>query len=203
MGLKFELFDAMNNHLLYDDKPSEFFIQLDNAAYAEYPFTMLSSLKNTHQSPVYHPEGSVWNHTMLVVDEAALAKTKSSDDRVFMWAALLHDIGKPDTTVIRKAKITSYDHDKLGGDLTNKFLKEFSEDEEFIDKVAALVRWHMQILYVIKSLPFADIKSMKKQTSINDVALLGLCDRLGRLCANRKAEEENILLFLEKCRFIS
>jgi len=199
MDLKKYLFEAMDKHLLGDDKPSEYFKSLDKTeVYSEYPFTMLGNLANTEQSPKYHPEGSVWNHTMLVIDEAAQMKMKSSDNRVFMWATLLHDIGKPDTTRNRKGKITSYDHDKLGAELARAFLKQFHEDKEFIEKVVALVRWHMQILHVVKSLPFADIKSMKEQAPINDVALLGLCDRLGRLGADKKEEEENIRIFLKK-----
>lgn len=59
---------------------------------------MLHRLKGTEQSLLHHPEGDVWNHTLLVVDEAANVKNKSTDAAVFMWAALLHDIGKPDTT---------------------------------------------------------------------------------------------------------
>ncbi len=201
MERKQELFMVMDKHLLEDTKPSEYFEKLDETEfYSEYPFTMLSNLKNTQQSPTHHPEGNVWNHTMLVIDAAALTKMKSSDVRVFMWAALLHDIGKPDTTRNRKGKITSYDHDKLGAEMTIKFLEQFNEDKAFIEKVAALVRWHMQILFVVKSLPFADVKSMKEQTSVYDVALLGLCDRLGRLGADRKREEENIRIFLEICK---
>ena len=75
-----------------------------------------------------------------------------------MWGALLHDLGKAPTTKIRKGKITSYDHDKVGAELCREFLEVFTDDEEFIKQVTALVRWHMQTLFVIKNLPFADVK---------------------------------------------
>ena len=201
MELNQELFKDIDKHLLEDAKPSNYFASLDKAEfYSKYPFTMLSNLKNAQQSPKHHPEGNVWNHTMLVVDAAALTKLNSSNDRVFMWAALLHDVGKPGTTRNHKGKITSYDHDKLGAEMARKFLEQFEDDKKFIEKVVALVRWHMQILFVVKSLPFADIKSMKEQTSIDDVALLGLCDRMGRLGVDKKKEEQNIKMFLEKCK---
>jgi putative nucleotidyltransferase with HDIG domain len=201
MDPKQVLFDVIEKHLLDDANPSEYFASLDDGVFhSEYPFTMLSNLKNAQQSPMYHPEGNVWNHTMLVIDGAALRKMKSSNDRVFMWAALLHDIGKPDTTRSHKGKITSYNHDKFGAEMARKFLEQFEEDKAFNEKVVALVRFHMQILFVVKSLPFADVKSMKEQASIYDVALLGLCDRLGRLGADEKVEEENIKIFLEKCK---
>jgi putative nucleotidyltransferase with HDIG domain len=52
---------------------------------------------------------------LLVVDEAAKRKAYSTDQRVFMWAALLHDIGKPASTRLRKGRITAYNHDKNRG----------------------------------------------------------------------------------------
>jgi putative nucleotidyltransferase with HDIG domain len=135
---------------------------------------------------------------MLVVDAAAQVKGRSGDARVFMWAALLHDIGKPGTTRVLGDRITSYNHEKLGSELSARFLRTFSCDPGFIRSVASLVRWHMQILFVSRAMPFADIRSMKNETSVNDVALLGYCDRIGRLGADERKELENIRLFLEK-----
>jgi putative nucleotidyltransferase with HDIG domain len=195
-----EMYLAIDNHLLNDEAPSKYLNRvIDEPAFRRYPFSLLYRLRKTEQSPQHHPEGNVWNHTMLVVDQAALIKTKSSDPEVFMWAALLHDIGKPGTTRNRKGKITSYDHDKLGEKLAKGFLEEFTDDQEFISAVTKLIRWHMQILFVVHDLRFANIKTMKEQVDINEIALLGLCDRLGRLNGNREAEENNIRIFFEKC----
>lgn len=195
------LFYEMNNHLLLDEKPSEYFNSILNTPILKkLPFHMLYNLKKADQSPVHHPEGNAWNHTMLVIDYAAKEKNKSKNEKVFMWAALLHDIGKPDTTKIRKGKVTSYDHDKVGAVLAMEFLREFVTDEQFINKVASLVRWHMQILHVVKELPFEDIKTMKEETDYKEVALLGYCDRLGRTNVNKEKEKQNIDTFLKKCR---
>ena len=109
------LFDRVEQHLLGDERPSEAIREMaDTPAFDTYPFSMLLRLKTTGQSPKHHPEGSVWNHTLLVVDEAARRRRESADARVFMWAALLHDIGKPDTTRNRNGKITAYNHDAVG-----------------------------------------------------------------------------------------
>ena len=194
------LFEQMDKHLQQDEKPSVFFeMLLQEGRLNQPPFSMLAKLKQTHQSPTHHPEGDVWNHTMLVIDNAAQRKRQSSHPHAFMWAALLHDIGKPKTTRMRKGRITSYDHDKVGQQEAQEFLKDFVEDS-FAQSVAALVRWHMQILFVVKNMPFADIAAMKQQVQLSDVALLGLCDRLGRLNPNEAAEQENIKLFVQKCR---
>ena len=122
---------------------------------------VLRRLKDTPQSPVHHPEGNVWNHTMLVVDEAAKRRAESRCPAALMWAALLHDIGKPDTTRVRRGKITSYDHDKVGAELARRFLSGFSMEPAMIDRVCALVRSHMQVLFAAKGLPFGDAAGMK------------------------------------------
>lgn len=191
----------INNHLLMDDKPSEYFNNiLEVPILKKHPFSMLYNLKTAEQSPVHHPEGNAWKHTMLVIDHAAKEKYKSKDEKVFMWAALLHDIGKPPTTRIRKGKITSYDHEKIGAAMAREFLEEFTTDKKFIDEVCSLVRWHMQILHVVKDMPFRNIKDMKEETDINEVALLGYCDRMGRKDPDIVNEKQNIAMFLKKCR---
>lgn len=179
---KKEIFKEIEQHLLKDEKPSIYLNKkLESGIFHKiYPFTFLSNLVEIPQSPEHHPEGNVWKHTMLVVDEAAKKQNLSKDPRVFMWSALLHDLGKAPTTKIRKGKITAYNHDKIGKDLAVKFLKEFSDEDDFVKKVAQMVRWHMQSLFINKNLPFADIETMLSEVSIHEISLLSLCDRLGR-----------------------
>ncbi|HHW46238.1 MAG TPA: HDIG domain-containing protein [Clostridiales bacterium] len=199
MTEKQQLFNEIDTHLQSDAAPSAYLNSISEThLFKQKPFVYLYRLKSTEQPKKYHPEGSVWNHTMLVVDRAAEYKTKSKDIRAFMWAALLHDIGKPDTR-IRNGKITSYDHEKVGAALAKEFLSEFVRDEALVSKVSSLIRWHMQVLHVSKGLPFAEIKPMLAQTDVEEIALLGLCDRLGRLNADVERETESIKAFKEIC----
>lgn len=197
-------FKELSFHLVKDERPSEYFNNKEKEGLfsVDYPFTMLGALKNAEQNPVWHPEGNCWNHTMQVVDNAALYKSESEEPDVLMWSALLHDIGKPSTTRIRKGKIVAYDHDKAGEKLALEFLSFFNVNKDFIKKVSKMVRWHMQMLMVVKDLPFADIRTMKKEVPLKEIALLAMCDRLGRGEASDeaiKAEKNNIRIFLEKC----
>lgn len=199
-----KLFKEIDFHIINDIRPSIFLNSiLESPTFSTiYPFTLLSALNKTEQSPQHHPEGNVWKHTMLVLDLASEKKDQSSDERVFMWSALLHDIGKASTTVMKRGKYTSYDHDKVGETLSGDFLKQFTDDSEFIYKVSKIIRWHMQLLFVVKNLPFADIKTMCVETSLSDIALLSLCDRLGRgnLTTDKIIDEKkSIKLFLEIC----
>ena len=200
-----QTFIEINNHLMNDEKPSTYFNELSKTEIFEekYPYTLLGDLRRVPQSPTHHPEGSAWNHTMLVVDNAGERKHLSQNPKVLMWSALLHDLGKASATKITKGRVTSYDHDKLGEKLSVKFLKELTDDDDFINRVSKMVRWHMQILFVTKGLPFADIRRMAAEVSIDEIALLGLCDRLGRgdMTPDKKlAEEKSIIIFLEKCQ---
>ncbi len=195
------IFKDITTHLLTDEKPSSYIEELSlRSRLKEYPLSLLDKLKETDQSPKYHPEGNVWNHTMLVLDEAAMVREKSRNKEVFMWSALLHDIGKPSTTRSRKGKITSYDHDKAGEGLCIEFLQYFNCEQAFVESVAAMVRYHMHMLYVLRKLPYADLKGLLTRVDINELALLCLCDRLGRKEVDYKLEEKEYTEFLQVLR---
>ncbi len=194
-------FLEMEQELMTNEQPSLYLATLpDLPWFREAPFSMLYALMKTEQSPVHHPEGSAWNHTLLVVDQAAKVKDESTNPRAFIWAALLHDIGKPKTTRNRKGKITSYDHDRVGAQLAREFLTVFSLEESLVEYICSLVRWHMMILYVTKDLSFGDKTAMKKEVNLQDISLLGFCDRMGRTNADAKKEKETIRLFEEKVK---
>lgn len=187
------LFNLIDKHLLEDEKPSTYLNkELEDGNFNIYPFTLMKVLKDTLQSPLHHPEGDVWIHTMLVVDGAAQIKHEASDKRVFMWAAFLHDIGKAVTTIERKGRITAYDHDKEGEALAEDFLKCFALEEAFIYKVSKLVRWHMQPLFVSKHPEFLQLNDLIKETDPEDIGRLSICDRLGRGNLEKLKKEEEI-----------
>lgn len=72
-------FDEFTVHLVEDDKPSVYFREIEGEDFfnKDFPFTLLSQLKQTEQNPKWHPEGNVWNHTLNVVDNGALLEIKA------------------------------------------------------------------------------------------------------------------------------
>ena len=70
-----------------------------------------------------------------------------------------------------------------------ELLRTISHDAKNVDAE------HLESFYV----SFADIKGLKVNTDIRELALLGLCNRLGRDGKNRSDEEKNVDLFLQKC----
>lgn len=200
MKSKDELFKEFTSHLMGDKTPSLYLNSQYNMGEINiFPFKMLLELKNTEQSLKHHPEGNVWNHTMMVVDKAALLRDKSKAPLSFMWAALLHDLGKPVVTNFKNGRITAYNHDRVGAGLAKEFLQELTSDFSFINNVEALVRWHMQLLFVVKDMPFKNIPAMVSEIDIEELALLCWCDRMGRTGASEALEKENIRKFIEIC----
>ena len=199
-----ELFIKINEILLQNLKPSEELERLITEGYLDKePFNKIKKLNNIEQNPKYHPEGSVLKHVFLVVDLASKYKKYSNDEKVFMWAALLHDIGKLTTTRVRKNRITSYNHDIEGEEIAMDILNELTDDD-FKQKVSKLGRWHMQPLFYDKNLPFFQPQDMINDVEYKEVALLSLCDRLGRgnLDEDRIKDEkeriENFKAYFEK-----
>ena len=185
-----EKFLEIEKHLLNDEKPSIYLNeQVENGDFDEYPLSMIKDLLTVEQNPIYHPEGNVFIHAMMVVDEGAIVRERSKDKKAFMWAFLLHDLGKKPTTKLRKGKLTSYNHDTVGAKMAREFLEYFNQDEVFINKVISLVRWHMQILFVTKNSRFQNIKQMLEDVDVDEMILVSRCDRLGRGNLNKLKRE--------------
>ena len=55
-------------------------------------FLHLTQLIGVKQPKKYHPEGDVWNHTMQVLDSAALLRSKAENPLGFMLTAVVHDL---------------------------------------------------------------------------------------------------------------
>jgi len=188
---KSKIYSDIEEHLLQDKEPSVYLEKLKkDGFFNEKPFIGLKELQGIMQSPKHHPEGNVWVHTMMVVDEGAKHKDEVEDKRALMWTLLLHDIGKVKTTKFKNGRWISYDHDKVGEVDGREFLEYFTKDEIFINKVVKLIRYHMHLLYIINKLPYADIEGMLKWTDVQELSIVFLSDRLGRGNVDNKEKEE-------------
>lgn len=84
----------------------------------------LVPLAGCPQDPEWHPEGDVWTHTLLVVDEAR-ARIDGLDRGpaiAMMLGALCHDLGKPLTTATIDGRIRSPGHEPAGVPLASRLL---------------------------------------------------------------------------------
>ena len=79
-------------------------------------FPEIKALVGCPQEPDWHPEGDVWVHTLMVIDQA---RTRIDDldharQIVIMLGAVCHDLGKPPTTAFSDGRIRSIDHEQAG-----------------------------------------------------------------------------------------
>jgi tRNA nucleotidyltransferase (CCA-adding enzyme) len=84
----------------------------------------LVPLATCPQEPEWHPEGDVWTHTLMVVDQARrrIADLDRGPAVAMMVAAICHDIAKPETTVVTDGRIKSPGHEDAGVEPTTRVL---------------------------------------------------------------------------------
>jgi tRNA nucleotidyltransferase (CCA-adding enzyme) len=100
---------------------------------------------------VWHPEGDVWTHTEIVVQNASeianlLGYLPIGNRRVqLIFAALLHDIGKGTTSEISKTskRIIHPKHELVGVDLAKKFLESIGAPRWVGTETLPMIREHM------------------------------------------------------------
>ena len=137
------VFAELEKLLLRSEKPSIGFELLRETTLLRF-FPEVEALVGVPQEPDWHPEGDVWIHTMMVLDEAAKLRTgHAADDLPLMYGALAHDFGKPATTRTIEGRITSYEHDVKGAVIAEAFLEKLRAPKELTKKVEALVRHHL------------------------------------------------------------
>ena len=106
-------------------------------------FPELEALVGVPQDPAWHPEGDVWTHNLMVVDEAARLRRGDADDLALMFGALCHDLGKPATTVVRGGRVRSPSHSKAGIAPTRTLLERMRAPHELVERTCALVEHHL------------------------------------------------------------
>ena len=154
----------------------------------------IERLPLTPQDQEHHPEGDVWTHTLMVVDEAAkIASQERLDEEdalILMLAAFCHDFGKPDTTKEIDGRITAHGHEPAGVDPAEKFLYEIGVAGSVREKVKKLVAEHLvpTTLYVnevqrnqkITDGAFKRLIKRLYPATLKQLVLLAKADNLGR-----------------------
>ncbi len=191
---KERIYTELEKALLYSKKPSIFFEYVRQIGLLDKIFKPLDKLIGLKQNPIYHPEGDVWNHTMMVLDEGANIKEKSNYPICLMLSCICHDLGKITTTRIKNGKIISYDHENQLH-LTDKFLKNITDNKDLITSVKILVRNHMRPNVIAKNnssnkaIRKLIVDTSGKLVDIKDAILLSKADRLGRSINNMSEED--------------
>jgi poly(A) polymerase len=95
------------------------------------------------QDPM-HRHKDVYAHTLAVVENAMALET-GGPDFVLRFAALMHDIGKPDTKEVHgDGTVTFHHHDVVGARMTRHRMRELKFDKDTTKAVSELVRMHLR-----------------------------------------------------------
>ncbi len=194
---KNEIYQELKIILLNSKKPSiEILKMIDEGKFDNPPLNTILKLKLVKQNPEFHKEGNVFNHTMLVIDKASEERIKSNDQLVLMLSALLHDIGKINTTKLINGKWTSYNHDKESSKMVYDFL-EGLEEKNVIESVSKMTLFHMQSLFFKNGLSQKVKRDIIKSVNTEELMLLTIADRTGRVNIDEEKELRNINEFYE------
>ena len=141
-------------------------------------FPELQDLVGCPHNPIHHPEGDVWEHTLLAVDGGAqiLRHIPEEWKLAFMFGCLCHDLGKPSTTDF--VELTSHGHDKAGEPLARSFMERLTNETALIDRVCLLTRNHMQPYFLDSGKAGkAAWRRLHNKVRLDILGWLALCDR--------------------------
>ena len=130
--------DELKKLLVKAPRPSVGFELMRKLGMIRNYFPELHALIDTPQEYEWHPEGDVWIHTMMVIDEAARIARRdfqTDEERLqVVLGALCHDLGKPSTTKPGEKdgvmRIRSLGHEEAGVEPTRSLLSRFSFGEK-------------------------------------------------------------------------
>lgn len=182
---KERIFEEFKKLFLKSKKPSIGFELLKELGVLKY-FPELQALINCEQDKEYHPEGDVWIHTLMTLDQMAkiIKKENITDEYRILYlfyAELCHDFGKPFCTEEINGRITSHKHESLGIEPTKTFLARLTNEKKFVDLILPLVKNHLAPfqLYLAES-SLKAVKRLSLKVNIEDLCIVCLADCLGR-----------------------
>ena len=138
------IWGEMEKLLLLANRPSAGFALALDLGVIDRLFPELKALVGCPQEPEWHPEGDVWVHTLLVIDEARRRIDDLDRPRqlTVMLGAVCHDLGKPPTTAFVDGRIRSIDHEQAGVAPTAALLGRLNVQTIAGYDVARQVDWH-------------------------------------------------------------
>lgn len=130
--------------MLTEGRARRAFLLLDESGLLKHVLPEISAMKGVEQPPEFHPEGDVFVHTLLLLDNLP-----HPCPLTLAWGALLHDVGKPPTFRVAD-RIRFDDHVDVGVKMAEEICQRlrFSNDE--MTQILALVENHMRFAHATR-----------------------------------------------------
>ena len=129
--------------ILTEGRARQGFELLDSAGLLEEILPEVAAMKGVQQPPEFHPEGDVWTHTLIMLEQL------QSPTPALALGVLLHDAGKPGT--FRVADRIRFDgHVELGERIAREILNRLRFSNAEIEQVIALIANHMRFQHVFQ-----------------------------------------------------
>ncbi len=168
--------------LIKAPKPSLGFELMRELGILRY-FPELEALIDVVQSPQWHPEGDVWVHTMMCVDEmAGLLGDDETLNLKYMFAILCHDLGKATTTTIDEdGRIRAKGHEEAGLEPTKSLMYRLMDEHDFIKSLLPLVEHHLKpSQFYAGGAKASAIRRLATKVNIEELLVVAKADFLGR-----------------------
>jgi poly(A) polymerase len=109
---------------------------------AEHVLPELPAMRLAIDEHMQHKD--VYTHSLVVLEQA-IQREPAGPDLVLRLAALLHDIGKPDTRRREPdGRVSFHHHEAVGAKMTRRRLRELRYPKAVVDDVAQLVFLHLR-----------------------------------------------------------
>ncbi len=109
-------------------------------------------LKGIDQPPRFHPEGDVWQHTLIML--GLLQREEGGQaNKILAWAALLHDAGKALTKTEDDKGVHFYGHVQRGEEIADDIMMRLRFSRAQREAVVELIHYHMVFMNVHKMRP--------------------------------------------------
>ena len=177
--------------MLTEGRAKRAFELLDETGLLPVVLPEIAAMHGTDQTPDYHPEGDVWTHTLLLLDQlpAGAAETLA-------LGCLLHDVAKPVTIERRDdGRITFYGHTERGADMAVEIVQRLKRSRETWERVQYLVRNHLRLVSA-PEMRLSTLKRMLAEEGFDELLHLARIDALASngdlqfvlFCERRRAE---------------
>jgi len=167
--------------MLTEGHARQAFELLDGSRLLREVLPEIEAMKGVEQPPEFHPEGDVFTHTLLLLENLPQPASVT-----LAWGALLHDVGKPPTFRRAPDRIRFDAHVSVGVRMAEAICRRLRFSNQETEQILALVDNHMR---------FADVERMKASTFKKFIRLPRFDEHLELHRLDCKSSHRNLRLY--------